>query len=67
MVSVGCWLQNRSSRLVTFTLDTRQRIRAHAWVPKAGLTRTEFQLVLRHLAAASDRMEFLLTGKDAER
>jgi hypothetical protein len=60
------WLRNHSSRLVTFRLSPRQRITAHAWLPKPALTSVEFQLVLSHLAAASDRMEFLLTGQDRE-
>jgi len=60
------WLRNHSSRLVHFRLSPRNRITAHAWLPKPGLTLTEFQFVLRHLAAASDRLEFLLTGQDRE-
>lgn len=60
------WLRNHSSRLVHFRLSPRNRITAHAWLPKPGLTPTEFQFVLHRLAAASDRLEFLLTGQDRE-
>ncbi|AGC47038.1 hypothetical protein MYSTI_05762 [Myxococcus stipitatus DSM 14675] len=60
------WRYNRASQLVSFRLDTRGRVYAEGWVPKAGLTAEEFQLTLRHVAAESDRLEYLLTGRDAE-
>ena len=60
------WLHNRSAQLVSFRRDTRGRVVAHGWLPKAGLTAEEFGLVLRRLAAEADRLEFLLTGRDVE-
>ena len=60
------WLHNRAARLVSFRIDTRGRVYAESWVPKAGLTAEELQHVVRRVAAESDRLEFLLTGKDIE-
>jgi hypothetical protein len=60
------WLHNRAAQLVSFRIDTRGRVYAEGWVPKVGMTAEELQLVLRRVAAESDRLEFLLTGKDAE-
>jgi hypothetical protein len=60
------WLHNRGAQLVSFRIDTRGRVYAEGWVAKAGLTAEEFQIVLRRVAAESDRLEFLLTGKDIE-
>ncbi len=60
------WRHNRASQLVGFRIDTRGRVYAEGWVPKAGLTAEEFQLVLRCVAVESDRLEFLLTGRDTE-
>jgi hypothetical protein len=63
---VRIWRHNRAAQLVGFRIDTRGRVYAEGWVPKAGLTREEFQLVLGRVAAESDRFEFLLTGRDVE-
>jgi hypothetical protein len=63
---VRVWGHNRAAQLVSFRVDTRGRVCAVGWVAKAGLTAEEFQLVLRRVAAESDRFEFLLTGKDVE-
>jgi hypothetical protein len=60
------WCQNRAAQLVSFRIDARGRVYAEGWVPKAGLTAEEFQLVMRRVAAESDRFEFLLTGRDLE-
>lgn len=60
------WRRNRASQLVSFKLDRRGRVLATAWCPRAGITADEFQLVLRKLAAESDRFEYLLTGRDLE-
>jgi hypothetical protein len=60
------WRHNRNADLVSFSLDKRDRVVGHGWVPKAGLEAEEFQRVLRHVAAESDRLEFLLTGRDVE-
>lgn len=60
------WLHNRAAQLVSFRRDTRGRVVAHGWLPKAGLTAEEFRLVIQRVAAGSDRLEFLLTGRDVE-
>lgn len=60
------WRRNRASQLVSFKIDARGRVVATAWCPKAGVSSDEFTLVLRKLAAESDRFEYLLTGKDLE-
>jgi hypothetical protein len=58
------WRQNRAAQLVSFRIDARGRVYGNGWVAKAGLTADEFQLIVRRVAAESDRLEFLLTGKD---
>ena len=60
------WRLNRAAQLVSFRLDGHWRVCAEGWVVKAGVTAEEFQLVLRRVAAESDRVEFLLTGRDVE-
>ena len=60
------WRHNRASQLVSFRFDARGRLTAQGWVPKAGLTPEELQLIVRRVAAESDRLEFILTGKDLE-
>ena len=60
------WLRNRSSQLVGFRVDARGAVRAQGWVAKAGLTAEEFRHVVRHVAGESDRLEYILTGKDVE-
>lgn len=57
---------NRVAQLVSFRVDARGRVVASGWISKAGVTATEFLLVLRRVAVESDRLEFLLTGKDRE-
>jgi len=65
-LALRVWRYNRAAQLVGFRIDVRERVWAEGWVAKAGLTAEEFQLVLRRVAAESDRFEFLLTGKDVE-
>jgi hypothetical protein len=60
------WRHNRAAQLVSFRIDTRGRVYAEGWMPKAGLSAQEFQLGLRRIAAESDRLEFILTGRDLE-
>lgn len=60
------WCHNRSAQLVSFLIDTKGRVCARGWVPKVGIAPEEFQTVLRRVASESDRLEFLLTGKDLE-
>lgn len=63
---LAAWKRNRASSLVGFRLDERGRLVGESWVPIAGLTREEFLLYVRAIAAASDLFEFQLTGKDRE-
>lgn len=60
------WQANRATQLVGFRIDSRGRVCGEGWIAKAGVTADEFQLVLRQVASASDRLEFLLTGQDVE-
>ena len=60
------WQHNRAAQLVSFRIDGRGRVFAEGWIPKAGVTPEEFQLILRRVASESDRLEYLLTGKDVE-
>lgn len=62
---IWSWRRNRSCALVGFRIDERRRLLAESWVPKAGLTADEFQMYARHLAAEADRVEHLLSGRDA--
>ena len=62
---VQAWQRNRSTRLVGFKIDSRDRLIGEAWVPKAGLTGVEFRAYVRAVAAECDRFEYELTGKDA--
>ncbi len=65
-LALRIWRHNRSAQLVSFRQDTRGRIAAQGWVPKVGLTAEEFRLVVQRVAAESDRLEFILTGRDVE-
>lgn len=60
------WVRNRAVSLVGFRIDHRGRLVGEAWVPKVGLTASEFQLYLRNLAVEADRFEYSLTGRDIE-
>lgn len=63
---LSIWDRNRSSTLVGFRFDSKGRILGESWVPVAGLSKEEFLLYLRRLAAACDLFEFQLTGRDKE-
>jgi hypothetical protein len=63
-VALRAWKRNRLTRLVGFRVDERGHLVGDAWMPKAGIQAAEFLLVLRRLAAESDRFEYLLTGTD---
>lgn len=65
-VALRLWERNRTTQLVGFRLDERQRILGEAWVPKAGLSAEEFVMYVRSVGAACDRLEYLLTGSDRE-
>ena len=60
------WVRNRAVSLVGFRIDHRGRLVGEAWVPKAGITESEFQLYVRTLAIEADRFEYSLTGRDLE-
>jgi hypothetical protein len=60
------WRRNRSSQLVGYRVDQRNRLIGEAWVPKAGLTTEEFRTYVLRLASECDRFEYLLTGMDSE-
>lgn len=64
--TLAAWERNRASSLVGFRTDDRGRIVGEAWVPTAGLTKTEFLYYIRTIAAACDLFEFQLTGYDHE-
>jgi hypothetical protein len=59
------WMRNRNSELVSFRINHKECLIGEAWVPKAGLTSEEFQLYVRTVAVDCDRLESILTGKDA--
>lgn len=60
------WIRNRAVSLVGFRIDRQGRLIGEAWVPKASITESEFQLYLRTLAVEADRFEYALTGRDSE-
>ncbi len=60
------WRHNRAVQLVSFRIDHYGRVYAEGWLPKAGLTSEELRLMVRRVAAESDRFEFLITGRDVE-
>ncbi len=64
--ALRAWVRNRSAFLVGFRVDERGRVVGETWIPKPGITSSEFQMALRHLATESDRFEFQLTGQDYE-
>ena len=59
-------LRNRMAALVGFRVDRSSRLVGEAWVPKEGLSAEEFQFYVRTVAAACDRFEYVLTGRDVE-
>ncbi|MBL9100181.1 MAG: hypothetical protein JNL82_04430 [Myxococcales bacterium] len=65
-LALRLWRLNRTTQLVSFRIDPRGRIVASGWLPTAGATAREFLMVLRRVAVESDRLEYLLTGKDRE-
>jgi hypothetical protein len=63
---VRIWERNRNTELVGFKIGARNRLIGEAWVPKAGLTAAEFQEYVHAVAAECDRLEYQLTGSDAQ-
>lgn len=60
------WQRNRATSLVGFRIDSRGRVMAEAWIPKAGVSGEEFQFYLNTIALEADRFEYVLTGEDLE-
>lgn len=60
------WKRNRSTSLVEFRIDKKNRLIAECRIPTHGLTSEEFQFCMRTIAVEADRLEFLLTGRDQE-
>lgn len=60
------WQLNRSPSFVGFRLDAKKRLIGHAWLPRQGLTKEECLTVVQQVASESDRLEFVLTGRDSE-
>jgi hypothetical protein len=58
------WRRNRLSELVGFAIDRRGRLVGEAFVPAKSLSLDEWEFQVRSVAEASDRLQYLLTGKD---
>ncbi len=65
-LAVRMWERNRSTELVGFKIDAKSRLIAEAWVPKAGLTASEFRAYVHAVAAECDRLQYQLTGKHGQ-
>lgn len=63
---VESWLINRYRELVGFKTVERGTVIGEAWVPAEALTAEEWELHVRTVAKACDRLEYLWTGKDRE-
>jgi len=63
---IEAWLINRYRELVGFKVVERGTIIGEAWVPTEGLTPEEWELHVRTVAKACDRLEYLWTGADRE-
>lgn len=58
------WIRNRYVEVVDFRIDSQGRLIGEAAVATAGLTAEEWSFYVRTVAYASDRLEYLLTGRD---
>jgi hypothetical protein len=63
---VESWLINRYRELVGFKIVERGTVIGEAWVPTEALTAQEWELHVRTVAKACDRLEYLWTGTDAD-
>ena len=63
---VESWLINRYRELVGFKTVERGTVIGEAWVPMEALTAEEWELHVRTVAKACDRLEYLWTGTDRE-
>ena len=62
---VDLWIRNRTMRLAQYAVDAVGDVWVSSWAPSAGITSQDFEVLLRHVAAEADRLEYLLTGQDA--
>ena len=60
------WSRNRGLHLVGIAIEDEDRIVVRAHLPVIGLTAAEFTLLVQRVAAEADRVEYILTGKDAQ-
>lgn len=60
------WRRNRTTDLVGFRLDARERVYGEARLAVEGTDAEEFRLLLDTVALESDRFEMMLTGRDFE-
>lgn len=63
---VESWLINRYRELVGFKIVERGTVIGEAWVPADDPTAEEWELHVRTVAKACDRLEYLWTGTDRE-
>ena len=63
---VESWLINRYREIVGFKIVERGTVIGEAWVPTEALTADEWELHVRTVAKACDRLEYLWTGMDRE-
>jgi hypothetical protein len=65
-LAIRVWTRNRAANLVGFRFTKRGDLIGECFVPKAGLTKDEFELCVGKVARECDRMEYILTGADKE-
>ncbi|HEV7676347.1 MAG TPA: hypothetical protein VGQ12_17585 [Candidatus Angelobacter sp.] len=65
--SLEVWRINSYRELVGFKVAEHGRVIGECWVPMIGITEKEWKIYVMTLAKACDRMEYLWTGKDADR
>jgi hypothetical protein len=63
---VEAWLINRYRELVGFKTVERGTVIGESWVPTEALTAEEWEVHVRTVAKACDRLEYLWTGADQE-
>jgi len=64
--ALRAWRRNRTTHLVGFKVDQKERLVATAWIPTPGVTAVEFVSQVRRLAREADLFENQLTGADRE-
>lgn len=65
-LSIKVWTRNRAANLVGFRFKKNGDLIGECFVPKAGLTKEEFELCVKEVARECDRLEYILTGEDKE-